>query len=326
MASFKFGDLVKAKKYKKLFGMVAVCLIALVTGVAVGKIFVDTSVVAQSVSGTYRDYQDSDSDIEALVNKSKTAMPNSNSFNAYQVFEIAQYNLYHSENFYTVMKGSVDAGSLGGIQNQITTSAKTGNTFVMNKLSPGRIVPIVDIDTNVTVLTKYEIGSSTVSLNAKGDWVSRDMDTMSATYDDATTVSYSLDEYEEKFKKLPTMPILYVVSSKTCGQGTYSAVEKDSDGNYTFDITITGDYLYAAGIYYAKDVEFSSGGLPAWQSLKITAKVDQKFNFKSIRYEDCYVMSMMSVKATVRDDFTQNIYFDLDSIPEADAFFVREVL
>lgn len=310
----------KAKKYKKLFGIVAVCLIAIVTGVAVGKIFVDTSVVAQTVSGTYKDYQDSDSDIQALVNKSKTAMPSS--FNAYEVFEIAQYQLYNSENFYTVMNGLVSP-SMGSKQNQMTVTAKTGNKFVMNKLSPGGV--IVGIDTNVTMLTKYDIGNGAVSVNKKGEWVSRDTETMSAAYDDSTAVSYSLAEYEEKFGKVPTMVVLYLVSSITCGQGTYSSVKKDGS-DYTFEITITDSHLYAAGIYYAKDVEFSSGGLPAWKSLTMTVKVDQNFNFKSIRYQDSYVMSMMGVNATVVDDFTQNIYFDLDSIPEADAFFVREVL
>jgi len=321
VASFKFGDLVKAKKHTKLFGILAVCLIAIVTGVAVGKIFVDTSVVAQSISGTYRDYQDSDEDIAALVKKSHSAMPSS--FSAYEVFEIAQYKLYNSENFYAVMQGFVTP-SMGSKQNQVTTAVKTGNNFVMNKLSPGGV--IVGIDTNVTVLTKYDISAGKVSVNAKGTWTDRGKTTMSATYDDATAVNYTLAEYEDKFGKQPTMAILYVVSSITCGQGNYTAVKKDGDGNYTFSVTITDSHLYAAGIYYAKDVEFSSGGKPAWKSLTITAIVDSNFNFKSIRYQDSYVMSMMSVNATVVDDFTQKFYFDLDSIPEEDAFFVGEVL
>ena len=317
----KFGDLVRTKKYKKLFGILAICLVAIITGVAVGKIFVDTSVVAQTVSGTYRDYQDSDEDIAALVTRSASAMPSS--FNAYQAFEIAQYKLYNSENFYAVMQGLVSP-SMGSKQNQVTTWAKQGNTCTVNKLSPGGV--IVGIDTNVTIFTKYDIGAGSVSVNSKGEWIARGEKDMRASYNEANSINYTIAEYEEKFGKIPTMAVLYVVSSITCGQGTYSTVKKDDSGNYTFDITITDSHLYAAGIYYAKDVEFSSGALPAWRSLKMTVVMDSNFNFKSIRYQDSYVMSMMSVNATVVDDFTQNFYFNLDNVPEDDAFFIGEVL
>ena len=55
------------KKYKTLFGVLAVLLVALVTGVAVGKIYVDSIPVNIILNATEAELRDSDEIIEELV-------------------------------------------------------------------------------------------------------------------------------------------------------------------------------------------------------------------------------------------------------------------
>lgn len=313
-----------SKIYKKLFGMLAICLIAIVTGVAVGKIFVDSSAGAQSVSGTYADYQDSESQITALYERSKNGA-SALSFNAVELFEIAEYRLYHADQYYSVMCGTVDTMM---VQAQSTEAVWKDGKLVVNKLSPGSVV--LGIDTNVHSQTIYDSNTGAISVNKNGSFTEErtygktknlsdeNFVPMKARFVESSAVAYTMEEYEAVFAKKPTMTIPYVISNLICGGDSknFGGAKSNGDGTYSFELNISGAYLYASAIYYSKDIESSSGSAPIWKNLNIKVTIDSNFRFKQIVYTETYKVKKMGMLVSIVDDFMQR--FEYDNVPSVE--------
>lgn len=297
---------VTIKKYKRFFSLAIICLVAVVTGVAVGKIFVDQNIPAPIYEGTASSFMDSETDIVALCERADNGEP-VESFSALQLFEIAQYKLEHNDAFYTLMTGDV----LTTInQKQITTQLKRDGKFSINKLSPGTVV--LGKDTNVMVLTTVDIATGNVTINKDGSWVSTN-DPIVAKYGNNKTETYTAEDYEMLFRKKATTAVPYVISSLTCIDGYWDGkITKDENNNYVFSISIPKEMLGIAAIYYSEDIKATSGSSPDWQEVVMEVTIDQNFNFKQIDYVEKYNVFVMGMNNGIKDVFCQKFFYGED--------------
>ncbi len=304
------------KRYKRFFGLALICLVAVVTGVAVGKIFVDQNAPAAVVTGTAADYKDSESEIVALYNRAQGG-EGVESFSAVELFEIAEYKL-SKQNHYRLMTGDVDTNTFGIVVNQYQQTERLfrDGVSVVNKLSPsdGGVAP------DVCAQTIYNSNTGKIKINLKGSFVNKDkkrIETLKATFKEEDFKYYTNQEYVEAFSCEPSELLPYVVSSLTCGQGTYDkTAKKNADGTYSFEIKISGDHLAAAGIYYSKEIDYSAGvaNFVAWDSLVMNVTIDKNFNFLSISYLEKYLMKHKTTgaKPVVTNKFVDKFFYGED--------------
>lgn len=300
-------------KYKKFFGVIVICLAAAVTGIAVGNVFAEQNMSAAVVTGTAADYRDSEESVISLVQKAESGA-SVDTFNAYEVFEIAEYYLYHNE-FYRLTTGQVDTNTFGIVvkQFQQTERIYKNGIFASNKFSPSSSNMAPSICSQLIVDTNKNL----IKLNSNGEFETTEFP-IRAKFDNEKFKNYSDDEYLKEFccDAFTVMP--YIVSSITCGQGLYSEVKKNGN-DYSFEISMSGDHLAAAGLYYAKEINASAGvaTFTNWSSLKMNIVVDSSFRFKSISYVEKYFMKHNSTgaKPEVVDTFEDSFYYGED-VPE----------
>jgi hypothetical protein len=301
------------KKGKSIFGVFVMLLVAIVTGVEIGRIYVDNLPANVIMNATEAELRDSDEDVAKLVKKSSSSTPDS--FSAVELYEIAEYNFNQKDAFYKTSSGG--AKNMVGTQTLYSRKVLRDGEFVFDNLSPG----IVDVKTRV----RYTVGASTVTKNVKGTWV-EGSNQKKATFDSAYDETYTLDEYFAKFNSQPMTNITYVISSKICTSDSYSKVTKNSDGNYTFTISLSGNALTAAAVHYSYEIYYTSYDmlsdsakknmiLPAWDKMTMTVVVDSNFDFVSISYDENYSVYTKFGYQAVNDIFTENFYFELDKIP-----------
>ena len=300
------------KKYKNLFMILAVFMVALVTGVAVGKIYVDSIPENIILNVTEAELRDSDEVVEKLVERSKKESPTA--FNAVELYEIAEYNFNQKDTYYKTSSGQ--AINLVGAQTLRSYRLLRDGEFVFDNLSPG----MIDVCTRV----RYTVGEDVVTRNTEGKYT--DSSKTKGTFDPAYDVEYTLDEFFEKFNCHPTSGVTYLISTKTCPEGAYSKVTKTSDGNYTFTINLSGAYLTAAAIRYSYEIFYTSYGvltseakektiLPAWDKMKMTVTIDENFDFVEISYDEKYKVNTKFGYQSVNDVFTEKFVFDIEQMP-----------
>lgn len=302
------------KKYKTIFGILVIFMVAIVTGVAVGKLYVDSIPANLIVDATEAELRDDDASILKLVNRSKKENPTS--FSAVELYEIAEYNFNQKDSFYKTSSGL--AKNLVGAQTLRSVKLYRDGEFVFDNLSPG----MIDVCTRV----RYTNGASIVTRNTKGQYT--DSTKKRGTFNTDDDEVYTLDEYFDKFNSHPLLSnITYVISSKTCPSDSATKVTKKSDGNYTFTIKLSGAYLTAAACHYSYEIFYTSYSiltdeakrktiLPAWDSLEMTVVVDENFDFVSIDYVEKYAVNTKFGYQSVTDVFKEEFVFDLDKIPQ----------
>lgn len=300
------------KKYKTLFGVLAVLLVALVTGVAVGKIYVDSIPVNIILNATEAELRDSDEIIEELVERSKKENPTA--FTAVELYEIAEYNFNQKDAYYKTSNGR--AINLVGAQTLRSYRLLRDGEFVFDNLSPG----MIDVCTRV----RYTVGEETATRNTEGKYT--DSSKTKGSFDSAYDEEYTLEEYYEKFNCYPTSGVTYLISTKTCPEDACSKVTKTSDGNYTFTISLSGTYLTAAAYRYSYEIFYTSYGvltseakeniiLPAWEDMKMTVVIDENFDFVEISYDENYKVNTKFGYQSVNDVFTEKFVFDVEQMP-----------
>ena len=304
------------KKFRRFFSLAIICLVAVVTGVAVGKIFVDQNVPAAVVTGTAADYKDSDASILALVAKADGG-ESVESFSAVELFEIAEYKL-SKQNHYRIMTGDVDTNTFGIVVNQYQQTERLfrDGVSVVNKLSPsdGGVAP------DVCAQTICNTNTGKIKINLKGSFENKDkrrIELLKAKFQESDFVYYTEEEYTKEFSCSSSELLPYVISSLTCGQGTYDkSPKKNSDGTYSFEIKMSGDHLAAAGIYYSKEINYSAGvaTFVGWDSLVMNVTIDKNFNFLSISYLEKYLMkhNTTGAKPVVTNNFVDKFFYGED--------------
>ena len=189
------------------------------------------------------------------------------------------------------------------------------------------------IDTNVHTQTIYDSATEHVTVNKNGSFTEQrtygatknlsdeNFVPMKGSFVSGGEVDYTLEEYETRFLKKPTMTVLYIVSNLVCGGDSrnFAGAKSNGDGTYSFEINLSGAYLYASALYYSKDVEDSSGSLPIWKDLNIKVTIDSNLRFKQIVYRASYKVKKMGMLVSITDDFMQR--FEYDNVPD-----IEEVL
>lgn len=287
-------------------------MVALVTGVAVGKIYVDSMPANIILNFTEAELREDDEVVKNLVERSKRSNPDD--FTAVELYLIAEYNFNQKDAYYKVSSGG--AKNLIGTQTLYSRKLLRDGEFVFDNLSPGQI--------NVCTRVRYTVGAETVTRNTEGKYT--DSSATKGKWDSAYDEQYTLDEYYEKFKSKPTSGVTYLISTKTCPEDACSKVTKTSNGNYTFTISLSGTYLTAAAFSYSYEIFYTSYGildqsakdgtiLPAWNDMKMTVTVDENFDFVSISYNENYKVLAFAGYQSVNDVFTETFVFDLDKMP-----------
>lgn len=293
-------------------------MVALVTGVAVGKIYVDSIPANVVVNMTEAELRDSDADVEKLVKKSKSSRPDS--FSAVELYQIAEYNFNQKEAFYKTSNGF--AKNMVGAQTLRSYRIFRNGDFLFDNLSPGQI----DVITRI----RHTKGTDLVTRNTNGVWENGSK--QRGIFDTNKDEKYTVEEYTKKFNAHPLSNITYVISSKTCPKDSATRVSKTADENYTFKITLSGSYLTAAAVHYSYEIFYTSYAiltaeakrdiiLPAWKDMTMTVVVDSNFDFVSIDYDERYSVNTKFGYQAVNDIFREEFFFDLDKIPS-----IEEVL
>jgi len=303
---------VSSKKFKTIFGVLVIFMVALVTGVTVGKLYVD-SIPDNIIMGmTEAELRDSDAVVKKLVEKSKSSKPDS--FSAVELYQVAEYNFNQKENFYKTSNGY----AINAVDKQTLRSFNLlrDGEYIFDNVSPGIV--------NVITRVRHTKGSDLVTRNTNGSFANSSKD--KGVWDTKDDEKYTVKEFEGKFNRHPLSNITYVISSKTCPKDAATKVSKTADGNYSFKINLKGSYLTAAAIHYSYEIFYTSYGmlsseakkntiLPAWKEMEMTVVVNENFDFVSINYDEKYSVNTKFGYQTVNDVFRENFYFDLDQMP-----------
>lgn len=332
-------------KTKSLIFYTILALVAIVTGVAIGSIYLNTLPKGTSGFGlTEAMFRDDDKTIEALykeaINGGKT------SFSAVELYQIGEYKLKNGGASYVkVLSGDVSAG-VGFIKvpqqmKSIKISTSDGVYYLKMSKAESSMAP------SMAVKQKYEYDNpNMVYLNETRDSNDIDGDTsedFKLVIGEDTARNITVDEYKLIFNTSPATPLTYIISSKTTAEGNFDQnVTLNSSGKYVFKIKMTGEYATNAATYYSYEIaHFSnkeivlppsdvtneaemqkyynkvSSALPKWQSVEIEGVMDENFNLVSLKYKEVYTVKQMGLNATVTDNFTDVFYYDQKTIDES---------
>lgn len=296
-------------KSKRIFSVLLIVLVAVATGFSVGKIYVDNIEVPPNVSANEEDVREKDTDVKKWVDRAN-AGASATSFTAVELYNIAEYKLYHANKYSKIMTGVVNAPM--GIKQQMRSEKFYNNgKFVYNKLSPSTS----SFSPSICSQVLYDSNTQKIKINPKGDF-DKNSEIIKGIFDKNKYQNYTMEQYKTTFNSVPTKTLSYIVSSITCAQNKLSPVTKNSDGTYTFKICMDGDYLAYAGLYYAYEIKFSSGmaNKPKWVSLDMEITIDENFNFRTINYTEVYKMKVLDRMMQVTDVFVDN--FDFVNVPD----------
>jgi len=312
--------------YKKIFSILMVMLVAVVTGFSIGKIYLDsTTTTTEIVLESQKELSADEKEVKRLYESTlqgKSVME----FSGMELYQIAEYKLNNSPKFLKEMLGEVlSVGQLAILKGQ---KFKDEKGFVYYKLSPAKkimaglstpnICTRIEQEHKALDKIKYSIGD----LNCFIDTSSKE--NLDAKLKNPSISNYTEEEYEKNFKTTPRNSVLYyIISDKTCSKENVSEIRDNGNGTYSFDIMLSGSKLSKAALHYTYDVLFTCG-YPnpslSWDSMKMTVSVDSNFNFTQIVYNEKYTIASEGIpvlkKAGVEDNFVDCFYFDEKEIIE----------
>ncbi len=291
---------------KKVMQIFMIFLVALVTGVSVGKIYVDHIEAIMISDKTVEDVKASEEDVLKLVNSAKGKTVKNCGLKPVEIYLVAEYNLYNAPEFYKIMTGIVENSAVKP-QNMKGEKLKKDGKFYYNKLSPSSGFPAPTLCSRV----EYEIGAATVDVYATGSISgSSPAKDIKGTFNANAKKTYTLDEYKQMFNTEPTTALSYIISSVSCPDENCSTIKDNGNDTFTFTMKFDATHTMYAGLIYSYEIAFSSGmGQPKWVSLEMEVTIDKDFNFVSINYDEVYKMSSVIGDVTVHDDFTEFMYF-----------------
>ena len=318
--------------YKKIISIILICAVAVATGLSVGKIYLDMNTAPTGLSDMDTVYKASEEEVVALYNRSNGARVAD--FNAIELWQIAEYKLSLQDKFQREMTGVVTSGGMGIMVDVPMRSIKikNGNILTYDKLSPTKNTAGIDTPNICSKITYNYKTSNQANINTSGVFLDKNAasEKLSATFSGAGQ-NYTKEEYEKIFHTMPNRSIMpYVISNKTCDTTNISIVTDNGDGTYSFEISLTGENLEKAAVYYSWEIYFSTCknvyiatdgtvvyengySLPEWKTAKINITIDSNFMFKSVTYKENYTIYNAPVlgRADVIDNFVdQFVYGD----------------
>lgn len=303
-----------------LYGVII--LVAVITGVAIGSVYVSGIVPSVDTSNlTEATLRDDENEIAKLYEDAVSGRRTS--FSAVELYQIGEYKLKNTDRYVKILSGRVE--SLFGItQNMKAIKTSTEDGIYYLKMSPGTV--------SMAVKQRYEYDNpNEIYLNEtrdKNDIKGNTVDEYYVDLDESTAKTLTLDEYKSFFNTEPTTPLTYIVSDLTTQEGTYDTnVTLNSDNQYVFNIKMTGEYATYAAFYYSYEIRHFSGDipttppkqseLPSWKSVEMTVTMDSDFNILSIHYLESYnIDTSILPNAPVNDDFEDVFYYDDETIEQ----------
>ncbi|MBP3431605.1 MAG: hypothetical protein J6K39_01990 [Clostridia bacterium] len=302
-------------KYKKIISTLLVFVVAVLTGFTIAKIYLDGNAGAAGSDKTLAELVEDESTILALYNDSQNK--DVSEFSAMELWQIAEYNLSVVDYFKKEMIGS--AISANQKLNIKSLREKKNGTITYEKLSPS--VKAMGLIDTPKIATQMVFNLTTkITTVATGDFVKEGPTAEDLEVDFAApSLTYDAASYESLFKALPNQMVMpYIISSKTCTEDNFSAVQDKGDGTYYFEITLKGhELLRDAALYYTEEICYSCGyASPSitWDNVTIKVTVDSSFRFKTVSYLENYTLfspdpAMVIGKSAVVDDFTENFVY-----------------
>lgn len=302
-----------------LYGIII--LVAVITGVAIGSIYIDGIVPSVDTSSlTEATLRDDEEMIKKLYEDAVSGKKTT--FSAVELYQIGEYKLKNTDKYVKILSG--DVVNMMGSQSMRAIKTSTEEGIYYLKMSPGIA--------SMSVKQKYEYNNpNEVYLNEtrnKSDIIGDNKDNYLVNLDETTAKTITLDEYKSFFNTLPTTPLTYIVSSFTTQEGTYDKdVTLNSDNKYVFNIKMTGEYASYAAFYYSYEIRHFAGfsvpttppdvkDLPAWKSVEMTVTMNENFEIEHIHYDEVYQIEVMSINSTVTDDFDDYFYYDDETVAE----------
>ena len=296
-----------------------IILVAVITGVAIGSVYIDGIVPSVDTSSlTEATIRDDEETIKKLYEDAVSGKKTT--FSAVELYQIGEYKLKNTERYVKILSGKVTNKFTPQYMKAIKTSTEDGIYYL--KMSPGTAPMAVKQRYEYAKPNEVYLNETRSNNNITGDSI----ETYMVNIPESNAKTISLDEYKSIFNTEPTTPLTYIVSSYTTQEGTYDKdVTLNSDNQYVFNIKMTGEYAAYAAFYYSYEIRHFSGNvptnppaqdeLPSWKNVEMTVTMDNNFNILSITYLEKYdIDTPMFKNASVTDDFTDVFYYDDETV------------
>ena len=212
-----------------------------------------------------------------------------------QAFVVAQYNLENSENYTMIIDGEILA-TLGVSVSQSVYSYnyRIGNDYYNEYISKSNMV-------EVATGYRYNKEENIVHTFSGGA-----EDKTTAVWKEYNDLTY--DEYKEKCGIYVGQTIDYIVSRQTVNQDKCVSLQKQSNGNYKFSLSLNS---YAT-VNYTKKMDFVAGTKAGqFFDIVLNVEVDSNLNFVTINIVEEYTVPKFN--ATAKANMTQT--YDFVSTP-----------
>ena len=300
-----------------LYGVII--LVAVITGVAIGSIYVSGIVPSVDTSSlTEATLRDDEETIKKLYEDAVSGKKTT--FSAVELYQIGEYKLKNTERYVKILSGKVTNKFAPQYMKAIKTSTEDGIYYL--KMSPGTAPMAVKQRYEYAKPNEVYLNETRSNNNITGDSI----ETYMVNIPESNAKTISLDEYKSIFNTEPTTPLTYIVSSYTTQEGTYDKdVTLNSDNQYVFNIKMTGEYATYAAFYYSYEIAHFAGfsvptapptqdDLPRWESVEITVTMNSDFTIQSIKYLEKYRVDLILNNVAVSDDFTDVFYYDDETV------------
>lgn len=300
-----------------LYGVII--LVAVITGVAIGSIYVSAIVPSVDTSSlTEATLRDDEETIKKLYEDAVSGKKTT--FSAVELYQIGEYKLKNTERYVKILSGKVTNQFAPQYMKAIKTSTEDGIYYL--KMSPGTAPMAVKQRYEYAKPNEVYLNETRSNNNITGDSI----ETYMVNIPESNAKTISLDEYKSIFNTEPTTPLTYIVSSYTTQEGTYDKdVTLNSDNQYVFNIKMTGEYATYAAFYYSYEIAHFAGfsvptapptqdDLPRWESVEITVTMNSDFTIQSIKYLEKYRVDLILNNVAVSDDFTDVFYYDDETV------------
>ncbi len=322
--------------YKKIIPTFLVIALAVLTGLVIGKMYLDANTALADSKLTWAEAHTPMNQVEALYNSTKEK--SIEEFSAKELYLIAEYKLSLCD-FKIETTGFIKSGvSLGG--NVIgkdspvmmrSVKQKKGNLYTYEKLSPTRSVAGIPTP-NICMQISYDLQKKNEVKIIKNDdgayftnigSYSGDLDpsVLRADFSDASNKDVSKKTaaaYEAEFKATPDKQYIpFIISDVTY---TDKPEVKHENGEHSFTISLSGhEVLKDAALYYAKEICYTCGyGTPSinWSNVKMDIVIDDNFNFKSIHFDENYTLFASGLPMGVKSAEVQDLFDSVFTVSE----------
>lgn len=212
-----------------------------------------------------------------------------------EAFVVAQYNLENSDSYTMIIDGEILA-TLGVSVSQSVYSYnyRVGNDFYNEYISKSNMVEVA---------TGYRYNKEE---NIVHTFKGGAEDKTTAVWKEYNDLTY--DEYKENAGIYPGQHIDYIVSRQTVNQDKCVSLQKQSNGNYKFSLSLNS---YST-VNYTKKMDFVAGTKAGqFFDIVLNVEVDSNLNFVTINIVEEYTVPKFN--ATAKANMTQT--YDFVSTP-----------